>query len=243
MGLWKKSNERLPEVERSAKICEERDALMLKFPGIMKEWNAADKPVLEAAKELSVISLTENPEKIVDAKQVLRLAIWARDGIKSDFQRKLDELNGQIEELNVGTINEKCQEWRESLMQLRDKKIIEKVKTRQTVDAGDMITYKSNFGTITAAKEQLILAISNLRSMRQSPLGEVHSFIKKTESSLSGVDFSALKEEPEVTEQTFSELCLSPEVTIYTTAQLLPGPPPGQYRIVKNYDLPVREMK
>ena len=241
MSLWKKSNEKSADVERSAKLCKEREVHMLKFPGTMKAWNEEDLKVLKLAQEFAGIGLTENSERIIEARQVLQRAIWGRDGLKSDFQRKIDELDAQIEGLNSDAINEKCTEWRDSLSSLRDKKIIEKVNTRPTLDAGRMITYKSNFRTIAATKERVTSAISELRGMRQAPLSEVHTFIKKIETELSGTDFDAMKEEAEVTERTFDELCSRPEVTIYTTAQLIPGSRPGQERIQKNFDLPTKE--
>lgn len=52
--------------------------------------------------------------------------------------------------------------------------------------------------------------------MRQAPVGEVHSFIKKWKASLLEIDFSVKKEEqPEVTERIFEELCLQPGVAVY----------------------------
>ena len=238
MGLWNRGIERSKEVKRSEELCKKRGELLKKWPAINEAWEKEDSgPVRHAAQELSIVDRMENRERILEAKETLKKALWKRDTIKENFQHQMDELNGEIEALNSPVIFEKASEWQKDMSLLRDKKVIEKVKERATVDAGREITYKSNFGTIAAAKEKLVGAISQLRGMRQAPFSEVQSFIKKTEGEFLEIDFTVLTESEEVTERFFEELCSQPEVKIYTTAHMEGN------RIVKDYNLPVKEFK
>jgi len=238
MSLWNRGIERSKEVKRSEELCKKRAELLKKWPAINEAWEKEDSgPVRATAQELAICNLMENRERILEVKETLKKALWKRDGLRETLDHQINELNGEIESLNSPVIFEKANEWQNDLSLLRDKKVIEKVKERATVDAGRMITYKSNFATIAATKERVISAISELRGMRQAPLSEVQSFIKKTEGELLGIDFSTLKEESEVSERRFEEFCSQPEVMVYTTAHMVGD------RIVKDYNLPVKEFK
>ena len=244
MSLWQRGIERSKEVKRSEELCKKRDELLKKWPGTMEAWEKEDSgPVRKAAEELSIVLLMQNRERILAARETLKQALWKRDGLRETLDHQINALNGEIESLNSPVIFEKASEWQKDVSLLRDKKIIEKVKERATVDAGRMIMYRSNFRAIAMAKEKLVGAISQLRGMRQAPLSEIQEFIKKMEAEFLGIDFSALEESEEISERRFEEYCSSPEVTIYTTARLIPGSRPGQDRIEKNYDLPVKEFK
>lgn len=235
--LWKKGTEQTKEIAKSEELVKKRGALLKKWPSVNEQWNKEDAgPVRKAAEELSIVLLMQNPSRILEAREVLKLALWKRDGLKEMLQREIDALNGEIESLNSPVIFEKANEWQKSLSSLKEKKIIEKVEVRETISAGRMVVYRSNFRTITATKEKLLSAISELRGMAHSPLSEIHFFIKRTEEELLRTDFTDLKEEAEVSERTFGELCSHPEVAVYpmgTTYTLVGNP--GSERIAKTF--------
>ena len=242
MSLWNRGIERSEEVKRSEALCKKRGELAKQWPAINESWNREDSgAVREAASELSIVLLMENPERILTARETLKQALWKRDGIRGNLDHQINEVNGEIESLNSPVIFEKAKEWQHDLCSLRDKKVISKIKTRQTVDAGVMVIYKSNFATIAATKEKLAGAISQLREMKQAPLSEVLSFIKKMEDEFLRIDFSDLKEEEECGERKFEELCSGPEVKVYITGRFFTNAK-GQTKISKDYNLPIREL-
>ena len=244
MSLWKRGIERGKDVKKSEELAKKRDECVRKFPAIMEAWEKEDATVVRrAAEELTVVLQMENPAEILEARKTLQQALWKRDTPKEKLQREIDRLGGEIEVLNSPLILEKATEWGRDVILSKEKKIIEKVGERATLDSGRQITFKSNFGTIAMAKERLIEAISRLRGMRQAPLSEIQEFIKKIEAEFLGIDFSVLTESKEVSERKFEEYCSQPEVTIYTTARLVPGSRPGQDKIEKDYNLPVKEFK
>jgi hypothetical protein len=220
MGLFTKGvNAESKEVKLSAELCKKRDALAATWPQVQAKWSKVDDDeVMPAAQRLSVASFTQNAERIMEARESLRKAVWSRDGIKSDFQRSMDELNAEIEMLSGPVISAKSLEWQTELSGLRGHKIVETVerfadmrKERTPV----MVKYRSNFATISEAKEILGPAIRELREMRQKPLSLVHAFIEKVETKLRGLDLDALAESKEpVSESTYAQIIAAPDVQV-----------------------------
>jgi len=219
MSLFGKSSPNAKEIKKSEELVKKKIALEGKFPEIEKTWNDEDtKSVRPAAEEMAIVSLTGNRDAFLEAQEVLKHAKWRRDAPREAHQREVEKTSGEIEELTIPVINEKCEEWRGNVGSLRDKKIVEVIEKRHTVDAGIRVTYKSNLEMVATAKEKLLTAISTLRGMRLDSLGDIYKFIEKTESELGALDFTALKrEKEEVTEAYFHEITEPPDVRVIQT--------------------------
>jgi hypothetical protein len=244
MSLWNRGIEKTKDMKKSDELVKKRDEHTKKWTGgLRKEWEEADQAVLKMAEQMSVAQYTQNPDRILEAKEDLKQAIWKRDGIREGFQRQCDELGAAIEVLSRPMIFSTAKEWSDDLVSLRNKKIVEQVSTRWDPEKGKKITFKSNFAAINRARETLSESIGKLRSMQWEGLSVVNEFIQKTETTLKAIDFAVLVEAEEVPEWKYHEIIASPEVTVYTTARLIPGFRLGQDRIEKNFDLPRKEDK
>ena len=244
MSLWRKGIEKTKELKRSGELAKKRDELLRTFPAVQAGWDKEDSgPVLDAAKILSVVTLMENRERILEAKETLKKALWKRDGIRENFQRQIDEINTEIEALTAPVIFEKVAEWQNDLFLLRSKKIVESTERWSNPETGRRVRYKSNLLVIEQAKEKLSNAIGKLREMRLEPLSKINEFITTMEAELQAIDFTIMGKEQEVSEWQYQDIASSPEVTVYTTAKLISGPRIGQERIEKDFNLPVRETK
>ena len=219
MSLFGKTSPNEKEIKRSEELVKKKIALEAKFPEIEKTWNDQDTQfVRPGAEELAIVSLTGNRDAILEAREILKQAKWKRDAPREAHQREMEKISGEIEELNTGAINEKGTEWRNSIRELRDKKIVEIIEKRHTVDSGIRIIYRSNFEIFATARKRLLTAISTLAAMRLSSLGAIYQFIEKTESELGALDFTTLKtEKEEVTEAYFEEITASPDVQVIQT--------------------------
>jgi hypothetical protein len=244
MSLWNRGIERSKEVKRSEELAKKRDELMRTFPSIQQAWEKEDSgPVRQAAQELSIVDRMESREKILEAKETLKKAIWTRDGIREGFQRQIDQLNTEIETLADPVIIEKVAEWQNGLFLLRSKKIVESTERWSNPETGRRVRYKSNLLVIEQAKEKLSNAIGKLREMKLGPLSKIHEFITTMEAELQAIDFTIMGKEQEASEWQYQDIASSPEVTVYTTARLIPGSRIGQDRIEKDFNLPIRETK
>lgn len=219
MSLWKRTDVKSKDAIESERLCKRRDKLQETWPAVEAKWNEIDTEQVEpAAQRLSTVLLTQNPEKILAAREVLKIAIWDRDAIKERFQRQLAELNGDNEMLTNPVISAKCLEWQRDLSALRGQKIVECVERFADMRSDrtpQMVKYRSNHPTIAAAKETLGPAIRELREMRGSPLSAIYQFIESIEAKLKNLDFSALTEAAEpVSETVFSQIIAEPELEV-----------------------------
>lgn len=216
MALWGKNNTPKKEIDESERLVKQLEKLEGETQAILEKWEKDNmENVFPLAERVSVLSLMRDPQGLIEAHRDLQRACWDRDRAREAHQRKIEGLCGDLEALTGPVINEKAMEWQQGLFQLREKKSIEKVRARETVGSGTMITFRSNFGAIASAKEKLIKSRTVLRAMTHRPLSEIHSFIGKVEAELNKVDFSELKEESnEISERDFKELCETPGVEI-----------------------------
>ena len=219
MGLFDRiSNPMAKEVKLSAELAKKRDALAQKWPAIQEAWNQIDeKEVLPLAAALSVAMFSQNRERITEAREALKRAIWERDDIKAGYERELSELNGEIEVMSGPVIFAKCAEWQNDLSGLRKRRAVEVDErftdvSKETMPA--MIKYRANFQAIRAAKLALLDAIRELRGMRDRPLSEVHAFIEATEAKLKAMDLTVLTEEGPITERRYAEIIAEPEMIV-----------------------------
>lgn len=218
MSLWRRVDAKAKDVIESEKLCKKRDALVAKAPDVEVAWRKIDEErVVPAAAAASVAGYTQSPERVLEAREVLKQAIWSRDGIKSAYGRELEELNAEIEMLSNPVISAKVIEWQAALAELRTKRAIE--VDRRYRDMGNeklpsMVKVHSNFAALAVAKAGLLDAIKALRDMTRRPLSEVHAFIEKTEAKMRSLDLTEMKEEEAMTETRLSELIANPDVQI-----------------------------
>lgn len=210
-SLWERNTLRARDLKASERLCKTRDELVENFPKMKMEWERIDADeVLPAAETLGAALHTENGERILAAREVLKKAIWKRDGLKEDYQRKLEELSCEIEILSGPIIAAKCTAWQTDLAALRGQKIVECVERfadMRKEHTPQMVKYRSNFQTIEDAKNTLTAAIRTLREMRSRPLAEIHQYIEATEQKLKKLDFGVLAEAKEpVTETAYASI-------------------------------------
>ena len=177
----------------------------------------------QAAQELSIVDRMENRDRILQAKETLKKAIWKRDGIREGFQHQIDELNQEIETLSGPVIFEKVGEWQNDLFLLRSKKIVESTERWSNPETGRRVRYKSNLLVIDQAKEKLSNAIGKLREMRLEPLSKIHEFITMMETGLQGIDFTIMGKEQEVSEWQYQDIASEPGLKKFEIARLEPG--------------------
>lgn len=238
MSIWKKSTQRSKEVEASEQLVQRRDEHLKKMPEMLREWKAVDSgPVWKAAEILSVAVMTGNHDRIYQARESLKQAIWKRDGIKGDFDRILGELNAEIQVLNDPVIFEKREEWSKSLLEVKKKKIIEKIEGRTNIEKGRReVRFRSNLQTIARGEKKLVEAMSALMAMRTDSLSKVLQFVEEVETEAAKIDFGKLEEAKDwIPELNFYELAQLPGTNIQEGAWILSG------RVAKDFNLPFRK--
>lgn len=218
MTLWRRIDSKAKDVVESERLCKKRDALEKKAPEVEAAYRKVDEErVLPAAAAAACAGYTQNPERVLEAREVLKQAIWSRDGIKAAYQRELAELNAEVEMLNGPTIAERVTQWQAALAELRTKKAIEvdrRYRDMSSEKLPSMVKVSSNFAILAMAKEGLLGAIKTLRCMSMRPLSEVNAFIEATETKMRALDLGEMKSEEAMTETRLSELISSPDVQI-----------------------------
>lgn len=209
MGLWTRETVEQKQVKASEKLCKQRDEMAEALAAAQAEWDRLDETeVLPAAAAMAAAQFMQSPGRLLACRDRLQQVIWKRDDARMAIQRKLNELQGEIEGLTGPVIMATAQRWQAELAALGGEKLVE-VDEKYTDHSTDrqMVRIKSNSGAIAEARQQLMAAIRTLRGMAGRPLAEIHAHIEGVETQLRKLDLSKLVTAAEpVTQGVFNDV-------------------------------------
>jgi DNA repair ATPase RecN len=233
-SFWSE-HEKRKQLDKVEGLANQIEKLEKTLPGLEEEWKKADEKVLALARDLSAALLTANPDRILHGKEAVSTAITDRDSPRRELQRRIDEVRGQIKEINSPFINLQVDTWRRLLKEVPRGKIFQKTNEAFNHEKfTKVISFNSNLPTIQKAVEMLLGAIKTLQGMGDSRLSSVFTFIEATEVGLKSLDFRQLEKMDPVHEKVYLEMLKGPEVTeVPVTAFLEPLLTPGERKIRK----------